>query len=301
MNERNRLSLNEIDESVEDGLQILQAKLFKFMSKHIKKYTMNDSSSVPKEIAEQLMQSVLFVLGIKEKITEADIKRLIVSNMDEAFEEGQEQIRRKMISAKKLWRIACLSAPGIENQSYHDTLLNMKLFWEKYDMQFFAHEIPCDIDYQLCIPVSNSLLGVDYLTEWLTRLLAEQALIGQFDIERCVKLLSVFCPDYRGLLINLFEPIATNAIGLAVVHGDIYGLSITPEICEQIDALLFGISKDSRVEKLQTAAVRVCETLGLHNQRTRAYLVEYVQHLESRVFEALMHRKVNHVFLSLES
>ena len=32
-----------------------------------------------------------------------------------------------------------------------------------YDIRFRAHEVPCDIQYQLSRPVDDSLMGIDYL------------------------------------------------------------------------------------------------------------------------------------------
>lgn len=54
-------------------------------------------------------------------------------------------------------------------------------------------------------------------------------MIGCFARERVVRLLEAFCPDYRGQLINLYEPVAANALGLASLGHDVRGLRVTPE------------------------------------------------------------------------
>jgi hypothetical protein len=73
--------------------------------------------------------------------------------------------------------------------------------------------VPCDIDYQLCRPVPEDLLGVEYVNEYLRRVVLENDFLRRFPKEPVIKLLENYCPDYRGLLINLYEPVATNALG----------------------------------------------------------------------------------------
>jgi len=55
---------------------------------------------------------------------------------------------------------------------YKDTLTNIDFFFKRYDYHFFAHEIP-DIFYQLNQPVPQELQGIEYVNEYLSRLLKE--------------------------------------------------------------------------------------------------------------------------------
>ena len=68
-----------------------------------------------------------------------------------------------------------------------------------------VNEIPCDIDYQLSVPVDSSLMGIDYVEAWLKQLLAEARWIARFDVDSCVRVLERVCPDYRGLHVNLYD------------------------------------------------------------------------------------------------
>ena len=129
--------------------------------------------------------------------------------------------------ARSLWQAACLTLPGIENQSLLDTMKSIGGFFKKYDCRFFAHQIPCDIDYQLCRPAPDSLMGVDYVIEYLRRICVENDLLRRFDPALTVRLLDLYCPDYKGLLINLYEPVAANALGLALTGGDIRKLEVS--------------------------------------------------------------------------
>lgn len=122
-----------------------------------------------------------------------------------------------------------LPGPQIENRSLTDTLAGIGAFWRRYDRRFFAHEVPGDIDYQLCLPAPERLLGVDYLISWLSRLLAESRFLNCFDRRAVVRVLEGSCPDYRGLHINLFEPVAVNALGRTLLGLDPLDLALPSE------------------------------------------------------------------------
>lgn len=51
-------------------------------------------------------------------------------------------------------------------------------------------------------------------SEYLRHILLENELLGKFDVSPVLSLLKAACRDYRELLINLYEPVAANAIGL---------------------------------------------------------------------------------------
>lgn len=123
---------------LEECRTTVELKVFNFLSGHVKKYTMNDSSSIPAELAEQLLQSVCFVLDIDENSTKESIIKLAEADIEEEFEAGIKAIQKQIILGKKLWRIVCRSVPKIENQSLVDTLKSIQYFWSRYDFHFFC-------------------------------------------------------------------------------------------------------------------------------------------------------------------
>jgi hypothetical protein len=55
----------------------------------------------------------------------------------------------------------------------------------------------------------------------------ENLFISRFETKTVIRLLEAYCPDYPELLVNLFEPVGVNAVGLALCHGDIFSLDIS--------------------------------------------------------------------------
>ena len=94
--------------------------------------------------------------------------------------------------------------------------------------------------HQLSQPVSEALRGVDYVNEWLRRLCLEQAFLDCFDPVLIRTVLEQSCPDYRNLLINLYEPVAVNALGLAILGDDPRTLSIPASRWQKLKTALPG-------------------------------------------------------------
>ena len=89
-----------------------------------------------------------------------------------------------------------------------DTLKSIGRSFDLYDPVLSAHVEPCDIDYQLALPVPDSLLGIDYVHEYLRRLSIENSLLVRIEPEALTSLLDSWMPDWHDLVANLYEPVA---------------------------------------------------------------------------------------------
>lgn len=111
----------------------------------------------------------------------------------------EERVEALLVIRKRV----CELMPPLRNVSLRDTLGSIGKIRALYDIRFRAHEVPCDIQYQLSCPVYDSLMGIDYLEAWISELLKEAIWIAQFTPGSCISVLERFCPDYRGLHVNL--------------------------------------------------------------------------------------------------
>lgn len=178
-------------------------------------YTMGDSSSVPTHVAADLVRSISFVLGIDLDAGTVPAHLLRV-DLEQEFARRLAEVGRRVQAAKRIWREVGLVMPPIPNIALRDTLVAIGEFFDHYDYRWMAHEIPASLDYPLCRPVDESILGIDWIAEYLRRLLLEARFLSLFEVADCEQVLASASPDYVGLLVNLYEPVATNAIGLAL-------------------------------------------------------------------------------------
>lgn len=284
----------------EEELILLKVKLWQLLGQMTERYTMGDSSSVPVETAEELFNSVCFTLSICLKANVCSLNDLINNdNLLQLLKAGQAEIEKKIAYARSLLLKVIGTSPKVDNISYYQTINGITAFFKRYDYRFMAHAIPADIDYQLCQPVADRFLGIEYIIDYLQRLLVENQFINCFDNKRVKLLLLGYCPDYQGLLINLYDPVATNAIGLALCGKNIFLLDISAADRWTIMGIFAGLNKQDVKIKLTEAAQNVCEQIGITNAFAQSYLQQAAIDLAPRIMTALSVGDLSHIFISL--
>lgn len=293
------ISKGKLSESLtEDDEITIQGKLWQLLARRTELYTMGESSSVRIETAQELLESINFCLGTYLRQSGNTKKLFVTADLEELFALGQKAIEEQIDLGKRLYNKACLTAPKIENTSYTDTLRSLGGFFKHYDYRFFAHNIPCDIDYQLCHAVKESLQGIEYINQYLGRIIIENDFVRSFEKNRVESLLESYCSDYIGLLINIYEPVAVNAVGLALLHEDVKALNITALDNERLTELFEPLSATPAKIVLKEAADRVCTELGMSDPSSVRYLRKTAEELYPRIEAALGRGSLDGIFLA---
>lgn len=283
-----------------DDALLLQAKLYQLLGVHVQRYTQGDSSSVRIEIAEELLRSICFTLRLCLEKGQAGIDDLIHADDWKPFwNMGCKVIERELARGRILLERAEQSSPPIENISYRDTLTGLAIFFREYDRLFFAHQIPGDIDYQLCHPVPEERLGIEYVNEYLRRLVMENTFVSHFDANDVISLLERYAPNYKGLLINLYEPVAANAVGSALLGQSADTLRLPMESSWELAARFADRSRKSRAELLIHAAQKTCFDIGLNDAQMNKYVRKTALDLLPRIENALAHGGMENIFIPL--
>lgn len=275
--------------SPEDALRAQEA-LWALLRRQARLYA-PESSSLPAETAAALTESVLLTLG-----ADRDPRVLLAPDLPEKFRQGQRRLAQKLEISRRLWQTAWATRPEAENRSLLDTLNSLKHFPDRYDLRFFAQEIPCDIDYQLSQPVPETLRGVDYVNEWLRRLCLEQNFLDRFDPALVRAVLDRSCPDYRGLLINLYEPIAVNSLGLVLLGDDPRSLTVSPPRRQRLESLFAGLPVPEQKRILDAGAAALCTALDIRSAALRSYVQATALALGPRLASA---QTLEYMFLTL--
>ena len=181
---------------------------------------------------DELLRGVLFFLAVPEKpdgggeAERADrIRVLLPLDLADELARGQRRAQRDAALTIALWRKVVETLPPLENRSLRDTLRSIGRGFRCYDTRFFPQRFDCDIDYQLAVPVSESLLGINYVNRYLTDLAAENILLTRLPQGEVRAVLERSCPDWRGLLVNLYAPVAANALARTLLGGE--GLTLS--------------------------------------------------------------------------
>lgn len=278
-----------------DEAAAFQVRFVRLLERRTAIYTMGDSTSVPKYVAANLLRSICFVLGIDPDRPEIP-RRLLTVDLEEEYNRRLADIERRLTATEQLWRDVCATMPLIDNIALRDTLNNLGDFFKWYDYRSMAHEIPVMIDYLLCHPVPEELQGIDYIEEYLRRLMIEAEFLAKFEIKAIRRVLRASSPDHVELLINFCEPVAVNAIGLALIGRDSADLEITEASLKAIGQLLRTLTRAERQRALLEAAAAVCATVDFQGEDASRYLCDAVRELAPRVEIALMHGDLRGVF-----
>lgn len=261
---------------------VFQERLMRLLEHQTAIYTQGDSTSVPKHVAADLLRGVCFVLGIDPERPEVPA-RLLAVDLNEEFRRRLREVEGKVELTAELWRQVVASMPAIPSISLEDTVASIGNFPRQYDWRSMAHEVAADFDYQLCLPVPDTIVGIDYIAEYLRRLLIENEFLAHFDRDVCIGVLTRVSPDFAELLINLYEPVATNAIGRALLARDPRPLRLAEEDRAAIAALLAPLSAAGRERALREGADAACDALGIADDAARDYLRALAGELLPRV------------------
>jgi len=269
-----RLKKNELAVAID--LSGRQAELFPILERQAKLYTMGDSSSLPVQTVQELLRSIHFCIEFHLTLSG---KPAVNYPLAQLFEEGQRDVCRLTEGAKALYHTARRTDPGFGSIAYRDTLDGVDSFFHLYDLRFFAHDIPCMIDYPLCNPVPESLEGVRYISEYLHRLILENRFCGCFSQRDAIRLLGIHHPEYWELILNLFEPVFACAIGLALLNRNAATLQLSASDCERLYRLFRPWNDDQAKGRLREAVNRLCIQFRLWGTEMRDYLLSAAENL----------------------
>jgi hypothetical protein len=222
----------------EDAARI-RRELWPMMARKAEVLSLGDSS-IRAEDAEELLRSLCFTISLAlEPLDDAGAAEKLASRPVRAlYREGLERLYRRFDRAKAAYGRVKKAALPFENLAYRDTLKNLGGFFDAYRPDLFAHDIPCMIDYPQFREARG--LGAVYMEQYLLEWAGEDAFLARFDFGRVARLLDAHFPDARAQVVNLFEPVAANALGLMLLGKDPAGLFVTAED----GARIFSLSRE---------------------------------------------------------
>lgn len=281
----------------------LQCQIWMLMEKQVRRYTMGESSSVPEEIARKLLKSIYFTLraGAGEVPAEQWIRYLQSRPVEALFQLGQKKIYQRLLLSKTLFMQVKGTCPAVQNIAYRDTVNALEDFFTQYDFRSMAYEIPCMIDYQLCVSVSENLSGVFFIQTYLERLFAENKFLKCFSKDKIILLLHAYCIDYQEQLVNLAEPVLVNAIGLMLLNQDIFRLEISFGERRELFLLFQQWSRQEAEENIAGAIQKICGQLRIHSPKMQKYFLLMSMELAHRIWQLDSQYGFQGVFLSFKA
>lgn len=259
------------------------------------RYTQGASGSLPKETMDELLVSALYTLSVDPTRPES-YAPLVGQDIFACFLQAQTRLLQKRDAA--LASSLCLRMDDLGCVALRTTLSSLLNGLKRYDAVFFAHHVPGDIDYQLCMPVSESLMGVDYALRYLQRLDLEDELLTCFPVHRVLALLDGVSARWRALVCNLLTPVLENAMALMLLGKPPRRLHVSGDDRSALLVMLCGRTEGELARLFDRAAVHLAQTLLPNRADARILCQTLGKQLAPRVFEAARRGDLSHVFFS---
>lgn len=258
-------------------------RLLLLLAEQMRRRTQGDSASVRVEEAAELMESIRYTLAFYVQTQRLSPADALVEEPRAQFARAQRKLLDVLAQTRRLYDAALAAVQPLGSQSLQGTLRGLGVFFTCYDARLYAHRIHADMDYPLCLPVPDAPAGVLWVQTYLLRLLTENALLTRLEPARVARLMARVCPEYRTLPINLYEPVAFNATGLALLGGGETLAELTLAQAEHVRDMLTALPREAAQAQLTLAARRACLRLGLATEADARYLALAAQAMLPRL------------------
>lgn len=170
--------------------------LLRLLAVRTERYTMGESSSVTVETAQALLESIRFTLALGCEAQGYSPAQLPTGeSLPALLLAGQAEAERRVKTGQALFRHANALLSDIDDLALQQTLAELSAFFKRYDLWFFAHDIPCAIDYILDAPISEDLQGIDYIIAYLKALISEGRAVPMLRKEEEARLNALLAQD----------------------------------------------------------------------------------------------------------
>lgn len=278
----------------------VQLECLKLLADCTERFTRGKSSSVRVEIAQGIMASNLFTIGIYLKsLPDVDAALFHIENepIEKLYEQGYQVLKRKINVANYFFNRVRKSKLKTANHAYNITIdQGFKPFFESYEINFHAHEIPSDIDYQLIHPVTD-LAGVEFVIKYLESLYYENLFCSYFDVDIIHEVMSGYDEAYKNLLDNICAQVFQNALGCQLLNAPLYPLDFSPADLNGLDKKLKSHHPAELQRQLEIAAWELITDLELTNPSLKKYLIASLPKITTTVCQGLTTHSLNKVFV----
>ena len=256
----NPLSQEE-QQKIMEQMYLLMGKQVQSYHKHLH---MGNNSSVPVELAQELMESIEYTIGLVGGVY-AHI------NIEESLQLGQKILESKLGKAKSMLELVSGTAPQWQTECRWEALRYLRHYLEQYDHRHMAHKGPENLFYPILISPPEGIRGIDSCLFYLNILWIENQIMAGVPEDA----LEQFWDKLPAATLNQCEHLLINGIGKALLRTGIDPLMFETEEYMQIIVAMMSATE----EKLRDAAKLLCEWLNLKDENARMYVEAVVPQL----------------------
>ena len=286
---------------IEDDIVNFQMQILQLMDEIVYKYNGVDSSSIRKEIMEDISNSNIYTISIYLKSfrnPDEAIKSIKDQGLEIAYQEGRKKIDKMLNIIRLMYIKVKQNKLNIENATYNDTIIGgIQGFLKIYNPDFKAQDMKITADYPLYNNLIGKLEGVEFIKEYLSSIYLENLFCKKFSEEKIKYLLYGYSQDYKELIINIFEIVLLEVIACKLVKRDVQDLSISIAELNEIYLMLENKDKSEIENIINLVYKEICNELILDNEELQRYIKKNLSSVVEIITNAVKQKTLDKVFI----
>ena len=266
--------------------QRIMEQMYLLMGKQVKSYHkhrhMGNNSSVPVELAQELVESIEYTIGLVGGV-------YAHRNIGEALMLGQEVLESKLSKAKSMLELVNGTAPQWQTECRWEALRYLRHYLEQYDYLHLAHKGPDDLFYPILISPPEGIQGIDSCLFYLNILWIENKIMAGVSDNA----LDQFWDRLPSATLNQCEHLLINGIGKALLGTGIDPLVFEAEEHMQLIVALMRATE----EGLREAAKLLCQWLNLEDENAKMYVQAVIPQLSMWIGDNVRSGNVESLFV----
>lgn len=304
-----RIYLNSLIENAynnqmltDDDIVNFQMQILQLLDERICKYNGTDSSSVRKEIMEDISNSNIYTISIYLKTfrnPDEAIKSIKKQGIKFAYQEGRKKIDKMLNIIRVMYIKVKQNKLNIPNDTYNDTLIGgIQGFLKIYDPDFKAQDMKITADYPIYNNLIGKLDGVELIKEYVNSIYLENQFCKKFSEEKIKYLLYSYSHDYKELVINIFEIVLLETIACKLVKRNIQDLAISISELNEI-YLLFEDKEKTYIKNVIVKAYQdILYEIQLDNQEYQKYIERNLDDIIEMIINSIKSKTLDRLFIT---
>lgn len=277
----------------------LQNSLLMILAEQIDKWSKGDHTSIPIEKAQDIMTSMLCVIGMQLKMYQTPYEAIAILKIEPLnvlFEKGLKLVRRRMSYTRHMQKRIVENLLNTCNVFYRSTIVDgINGFFKLYQPEFAAHEIHITADYPTFMGRPN-VDGIAFIEQYLCWMEAENTFCIRFASQDIHHLLCGLTQNYHRVPMNIFEPVLLSALGLIISNRSPKRLNLTKENVNDLHTYFSNMTIADIQMRMKNAFICLCKKIKLP-QKSRQYVDGCLPKLAVILHNAVSMHTLDKVFL----
>lgn len=285
----------------DDDLINLQIGMIGLLDEKVLRYTGSESSSIRKEVMENINESNYYTIGLQLKTfknPDDAIEEIKKKGLKKIYYDGRKRIDRMLDVIRVMYAKVKSNKLQTKNHIYNDTILEgIQGFLKIYDPDLDAQNMKITADYPLYNNLVGKLEGIEFIKEYVNRIYLENEFCNMFESEKLERLLYSYSRNYEDLIINIFEIVFLEVIACKLVERNIFDLEISKSELNKIYELFKDKNKDEIAIKIIKGCNDIYDELIPEKDNLKEYIKNNIGNIIDMIVNGIEQNTLDKVFI----